>query len=84
VIDERFLALMRCPIEGSELAKADPGLVLKLNQLIEAGELRDRADQRIEDPIDAALVTIDQKNIYPIRGGIPTLIGDEAIAYPAD
>ena len=37
-----------------------------------------------EDPIAAALVTIDQKNIYPIRGGIPTLIGDEAIAYPAD
>ncbi len=79
LIDERFLALLRCPIDGTELANADHGLVAQLNQEIAAGQLRDRLDQLIDDPIDSALVTQDGKRIYVVRKEIPTLISDEAI-----
>lgn len=79
MIDARFLDLMRCPIDGAKLANADSETVAQLNELIQAGQLRDRQDQLISEPMDAALVTADQKRIYPVRGGIPTLIADEAI-----
>ncbi|MGB7346726.1 MAG: Trm112 family protein [Pirellulaceae bacterium] len=70
---------MRCPIDGTKLANADSELIARLNESIAAGELRDRLDQRISKSIEAALVTVDQKRIYLVRGGIPTLIADEAI-----
>ena len=79
MIDAKLLAMLRCPLEGSELAIADESLLARLNELIEQGELRDRADQKVLEPIEVGLVTADQKRVYPVRGGIPTLIPDQAI-----
>ncbi|NNE01461.1 MAG: Trm112 family protein [Pirellulaceae bacterium] len=80
-IDARLVALLRCPVDGSTLAIADADLVNTLNDSIAAGELRDRLDQKITQPIDAALTTPDQRRFYCVRGGIPTLIADEAIEW---
>ena len=71
--------MLRCPIDGSTLSNADEDLVQKLNALIEAGELRDRLDQKVIASIDGALVTSDGKRAYLIRGGIPSLITDESV-----
>ena len=81
MIDQRFLTMLRCPIDGTQLANADAQQVSKLNALIAAGNLRDRGDQKIQTPIDGALMTVDEKHIYPIRNEIPTLIADEAILF---
>ena len=71
--------MLRCPIDGTTLAIADAPLVSRLNDAITSGDLRDRQDQKVTEPIDAALVTEDGKRVYPVRGGIPTLIADESI-----
>ncbi len=83
MIDAKLLRMLRCPADHSPLAIADKALVSRLNAAIERGEVRDRADQKVIEPIQAGLVTADQKWLYPIRGNIPTLIADQAIATAA-
>lgn len=80
MIDDKLLRMLRCPVDHTQLAIADEALVRRLNTAINQGDLRDRADQKIADPIESGLVTADGKWVYPIRGGIPTLIADHAIA----
>ena len=72
--------MLRCPIDGTTLAIADSELVGRLNQSVANGELRDHLDQKVTEPIDGALVTVDGKRAYLIRGGIPTLIADESVS----
>lgn len=78
-IDSDLLRMLRCPKEGSTLALADESLIQKLNDQIRRGELRDSQDQKVEASMEAGLVTESGNRLYPIRGGIPTLIADEAI-----
>ena len=78
-IDPDLLGMLRCPKDGSLLAIADEPLVARVNERIGAGLQRDAMDQLVELPIEAALVTETGSRLYPIRGGIPTLIADEAI-----
>lgn len=79
MIDPKILPLIRCPLDGQSLELASDELLAKLNQRIEAGELRDRAEMQVTEKLEAGLVTADQSRFYPARGGIPTLIVDNAI-----
>lgn len=79
MIDPKILTLIRCPLDGQSLELATAKLITHLNEQIEAGELRDRAEGLVQEPMDAALVTADGKRVYPARGGIPTLVVDNAI-----
>lgn len=80
MIDAKLLQMLRCPSDHSELAIADDDLLHRLNEAIEQGTARDRADQRVSEPIESGLVTSDGKWVYPIRQAIPTLVADQAIA----
>ena len=80
MIDFKLLQMLRCPLDKSELAIADDALVTRLNAAIERGEATDRAGQKVSQLIQSGLVTGDEKWVYPIRAGIPTLIPDQAIA----
>ena len=79
MIDEKLLELIRCPISGQNLTIADESLVADLNEKIAQGNIRDLADQLVEGSLDEGLVTEDGARLYPVRGGIPTLIADNAI-----
>jgi uncharacterized protein YbaR (Trm112 family) len=58
---------------------ADDPLIQRVNQAISDGTARDQLDERVTAPIDGGLVNSTADRLYPIRGGIPTLIVDEAI-----
>ncbi len=79
MIDQELLAMLRCPIDGIALEMADEATVNRINTGIEAGEIRDRVDQKVTEPIDEGLVTADGKRLYPVRNHVPTLIAEEAI-----
>lgn len=79
MVPAKLISLLRCPIDGAPLELADENLVERVNSAIEAGEARDRQDQKITDKIDAGLVDSGGKRLYPVRHGIPTLIADQAI-----
>ena len=79
MIDPDLLKIMCCPETHQPIALAEPSLIEKLNQLIAAGQLQNRAGQPIKEKIDGGLVREDQKFLYPIRANIPVMLIDEAI-----
>lgn len=78
MIDPNLVQMLRCPVAGTPLEVADELLISKVNEAIDRGEAYDRIDQKVEQQIDSGLRS--GYWLYPIRGGIPTLVGDEAIA----
>ncbi len=79
MIDEKLIQMLRCPIDGSELELADEGLVRRVNEAIERGEVRDAHDQKVSQLLDEGLISAASNRLYAVRGGIPTLIAGEAI-----
>jgi uncharacterized protein YbaR (Trm112 family) len=73
---ERF----RCPQDGSPLALADEGVLARLNQAIEAGNLQNGAGQSLTAPICAGLIRAEADLLYPIVDKIPVLLAGEAIS----
>ncbi len=87
MIDPEFVSMLRCPVDQTTLELADQTLIDAVNHAIGRSEAVDRIDQKVNRLIDGGLRTGNW--LYPIRGGIPTLVADEAIAInhliaPAD
>ncbi len=79
MIDAELLKILCCPETHQPLKPADPALVQKLNELIQAGQLQNRAGKAITQPCDGGLVRQDGQVLYPIRQNIPILLINEAI-----
>jgi uncharacterized protein YbaR (Trm112 family) len=77
-----LLKILCCPETHQQLRGAGTGLVEQLNRQIAAGQLRNRAGASVNAALDAGLVRADGKVLYPIRGGIPVMLVDEAIPLP--
>ncbi|HZZ27447.1 MAG TPA: hypothetical protein VFE46_05510 [Pirellulales bacterium] len=79
MLSTELLALLRCPEDHSKLSAADRPLVARLNDAVAAGRLKTRSGQKVEKPLDDALIRADGRLIYPIVDGIPVLLVDDAI-----
>jgi len=74
-----LLEILCCPETHQEVRLAEPAVIERLNAQITAGTLKNRADQLVQQKIDAGLIRADSKFLYPIRRGIPVMLVDEAI-----
>jgi uncharacterized protein YbaR (Trm112 family) len=83
VIRPELIELLRCPETHQKLSLAAPGVVEKLNARIAGGQLRNRAGQVIEKPLEGALLCEDGTWAYPVRGNLPIMLVDEAIPTAA-
>lgn len=72
------LDLLCCPESGQSLQPAPQDLVDRLHASLKAGTLKNQGGA-VPEPFEAALVTQDGSRIYPIRGGIPSLLVTEAL-----
>lgn len=79
MIDQKFVDMLRSPIDGKPLEIAGNDCVQAVNQAIQRGEIRDRLDQCVSEPIEGGLVTQQGRWLFPIRVGIPSLVVEEAI-----
>jgi uncharacterized protein YbaR (Trm112 family) len=79
MISAEFIAMLRCPENGTPLALADSALVARINGAIRAGWLRNRGDQTVVEPLDGGLIRQDNAIVYPIVRDIPVLLADEGI-----
>jgi len=79
MIDPELLKILCCPETHQPLALAEPGLVQRLNQQIDSGQLRNRAGQPVTRKCDGGLVRQDGQFVYPVCQNIPILLINEAI-----
>jgi len=70
--------LLRCPITAQALRAAPENLLRELQERQQRGELRARGGE-IAGPFEDGLLTADGAWFFPIRGGIPVLLADEAV-----
>ena len=79
---DELIEILRCPIDGTPLVLADETLLNRVNDAIRDRRALDRAEQTVELAIDGGLLTEDGGWVYPVRGGIPVLIANDAIRVP--
>ena len=79
-MDKRLLAILRCPITHKGLAVAKSDLLDRVNSAIASGGLSNRDGNILSDALEEALVTDDEKLIYPVANGIPVLLEGESIS----
>jgi len=82
MFSNEVLNLLRCPVTLGRLYEAEAATVARLNERISAGELSNQLGEQITEPLDGALISADGRRGYPVRGGIPTLLADEALDLP--
>ena len=80
MIDAELLKILCCPETHQDLRLAEPALVNQLNEQIAAGTLKNRGGQAVKEKIDDGLLRADGEFLYPIRGNIPVMLVDEALA----
>ena len=78
-----MLELLRCPESGSKLTLLKPEQIVQLNQVVKDKKLCDRSGQVVSAELESAAINEDLSWIYPVRGGIISLIKDKAIAGPS-
>ncbi|MEM7454556.1 MAG: Trm112 family protein [Planctomycetota bacterium] len=78
-LDPDILQYVRCPVTKTQLRFADSEVVESLNSRIEAGQLVNRIGETVKAKLDGGLLNQDGSMLLPVRGGILTLVSDEAI-----
>ena len=78
-MNKQLLSILCCPVSHKGLSLARPNLLEKINIAISAGKLTNHNGNILSESIKEALVTDDEKIIYPMRDGIPVLLEEESI-----
>jgi uncharacterized protein len=74
-ISAELLALLRCPETMQPLAPAPAEVLARVAR----EGLRDRSGAAVA-PLEAGLIREDGAVLYPVRGGIPILLVEQAVA----
>jgi uncharacterized protein YbaR (Trm112 family) len=79
MLSQDLVRILVCPETKQPVALAPNELVEKLNAQIRAGTLRDRGGERVEQPIEAGLLTEDGRVLYPVIDDIPRMLVERGI-----
>jgi len=78
-MDKKLLTILVCPVTHRELSLARADLLHAVNERIRAGTLSNREGTVLTSELAEALVTSDDKLLYPVADGIPVLLEGEAV-----
>lgn len=78
-IDDQLLDILCCPETRQPVARAEASVLQPLNAEIEAGRLRNRGGDKVEEPIEEGLLREDGHVLYIVDDGIPIMLIGESI-----
>jgi len=79
MVPGELLDILVCPETHQALRPADSAMVAQLNGKIPGGTLRNRAGEKVTEPLDGGLLREDNRYLYPVRKDIPIMLTDESI-----
>ena len=78
-IDGNLLEILCCPVCKTPLNLLLPDKLEKLNSAIQGGGILFVDGKPVENALEEALITEDQKVIYPVEDSIPILLEHKGI-----
>jgi uncharacterized protein len=78
-IDKDLLAILCCPETKQPVQLADASLVIKLNEAVAQGRLKNKGNKLVAEKLDEGLIRVDRKILYPVRESIPVMLIEEGI-----
>ena len=81
MVDKELLDILCCPETKQDLTLVGDKVIQTINGKIKKGEVKNRAGETVNEPIDAGLLREDHKYLYPIREDIPIMLIDEGIHF---
>ncbi len=79
MINPELLALLVCPETHQDIALASPTEIGQINEAIGRGQVTNAAGEAVGEPVQGALIRTDRTIAYPIRYGIPVMLGPEGL-----
>lgn len=83
LIDKDLLAILCCPDTKQDVSLADEALIATLNEAVRRGQLKNKANKLVTEPLDGGLIRSDRTMLYPIRENIPVILIEEGIPLQA-
>ena len=78
-VDKDLLAILCCPETKLDVSLADDALIGKVNEAVNRGVLKNKAQKPVTEPLDGGLIRSDNKILYPIREDIHVMLIEEGI-----
>lgn len=78
-VDPELVSILACPETKEPVTLASGELVARINEMIRAGDVKNRGGEAVSETIDGGLVREDRRFLYPIREDIPIMLIEEAI-----
>ena len=78
-VDGKLLEILCCPVSKTPLTVLSPDKLEKLNAAIEAGEVLYVGGEGVLESLQEALITEDNKVMYPVQDDIPVLLEEMGI-----
>ena len=79
-LDDKLLEVLCCPSTKVPVNMLHDDKLKKLNARIKEGQVRYVGVEKVEEPVEEALITEDGKTIYTITSNIPIMLVDKGIA----
>ena len=79
MVDASLVAILACPETHQPVRVADEATVVKLNEAIAAGTVKNRDGEAVSEAIQTGLIREDGAYLYPVRDDIPGMLIGEAI-----
>lgn len=78
-MDRKLLEILCCPQSKRPVSLLDKNRLEVLNERIVRGEVLNVGGEKVEEPLQAALVTDDNQVVYPVRDDIPVMLIEKGI-----
>ena len=78
-VNPELLEILVCPETKQPVRPAEADVLERVNQRVDAGELRNRGGDAVASRLAEALVREDGRVLYPVDDGIPVMLIEESI-----